>query len=103
MVKLFGWLTDPARPGRKRGVAVVAFILAGALKLADAGIGQACEAALLQGAPCSLHVGAYASWVDIGNQAIQTYAVPGADLVGAVMGVWGLIHAKTRPPVVPAR
>ena len=100
--KAFAWLTDPAHPGRKRGVAVVAFMLAGLLKLADAGIGQACEAALVQGTACTVHVGAYASYVDVANQAIQTYAVPGVDFV-AVMGIWGLIHAKTRPPVVPAR
>lgn len=99
MVKLFGWFTDPAHPGRKRGVAVAAFMLSALLKLIDQGMGQACEAALLQGASCTLHVGAYASWVDIGNEAVQTYVVPGADLVGAVMGVWGLIHGKTRQPV----
>lgn len=103
MVNLFQWLTDPAHPGRKRGVAVVAFILSSLLSLADQGIGKACEAALIEGNACAIHVGAYASWVDIVNEAIQTYAVPGVDFVAAVMGVWGLIHAKKRPPVTPVR
>lgn len=97
---VFAWLVDPKAPGRKRGLAALLFILAEVLRLADGVIARACEKAVLAGAVCSVHVAGYATWAEVGYQAVQQYLVPGTDIVAALVGIWGLLHAVTRDHVV---
>jgi hypothetical protein len=97
---VLAWLTDPAAPGRKRGIAAALFLVAEVLRQADGIIARACEKALLVGAVCSLHLASFAPWVDVAYQAVQTYVVPSADIVATLVGAWGLIHAATRQHVV---
>lgn len=94
------WLTDPTAPGRKRGVAALFFCVAESLRFVDTLIARACEKALFVGAICELHVSIYASWFDVGYQVVQTYFVPGAETVGVLVGIWGLIHGATRSHIV---
>lgn len=101
MIKnVFAWLLDPKAPGRKRGIAAVLFVLAEVLRAADGIIARACAKALLVGAVCSLHVASYATWVDVVYQGVQQFVVPGAEVVGTLVGIWGLIHAAQRNHVV---
>jgi hypothetical protein len=98
--KVFAWLMDPKAPGRKRGLAATLFVLAELARASDGIIARACEKALLVGAVCSLHVAAYATWLDVAYQGVQQFLVPGAEVVGTLVGIWGLIHAAQRNHVV---
>src|SRR3954470_4148909 len=101
MVKgLFAWLLDPEHPGRKRGVAVVLFLLAELLRAADSAIAKACAAALIAGPVCSVHPADYAPWIDAAYQGVQRFVVPGADALATIVGIWGLFHALKRQHVV---
>ena len=96
VMKAFGWLTDPAHPGRKRGIAAGLLLAGFVLRGVGAGLKSACEQALVAGSACGLDPAGWASWVDTANAALQTYAVPGAELTGVLMGIWGLVHARQK-------
>lgn len=96
------WLTDPAAIGRKRTVAAIAAVLAGALRGASLALHTACEAADIVGAICRLNTDSIASYLDTLVQWLNVYVVPGADAVTLIMGIWGLWAARGKKAVVVA-
>lgn len=94
------WLTDPAAIGRKRTIAAVAAIIAGALRGASSALHAACEAAAVVGALCSFNADGVAAYLDTFVGWLNAYVVPGADAVTMLMGLWGLWSARGKVAVV---
>lgn len=90
------WLTDPAHSGRKRGIAVGAALLSGALRGVGQAIAPLCAAGTAAGTACNLDYAGWAGWVQTLDALAQNVLVPGADLVAVAMGGWGLIDAKKK-------
>lgn len=94
--KAIAWLTDPAHPGRKRGVAAGAAVLSGLLRGLQLGVREACAAELVTGGWCTTDIAGYATWVQFGNDVVQNVLIPGADLTAVVFGIVGLAHARVK-------
>jgi hypothetical protein len=94
--KAIAWLTDPEHSGRKRGVAVAAALVAGALRGLGNALTPMCVAGMEAGKLCSADLQGWASWVETGNLFLQNVVVPGVDVFTAAMGGWALIDAKRK-------
>lgn len=96
------WLTDPTKPGRKRGIAAGALLLGGALRGIGAALKEACAAALFltDSAWCSVDPAAWAGWVEMANVVIQQLAA-GADLAAIAFAIVGLFHARQKARAKP--
>lgn len=96
MGKAIAWLTDPTHSGRKRGLALGAALIAGALRGFGNALTPMCVAGLQAGALCSADLQGWASWVETANLFLQNVVVPGIDVFTAAMGGWALIDAKRK-------
>jgi len=98
--KVLDWLTDPNVPGRKRSIAAWCVVLGMALRGADQGIQNACEAALfLAGsAVCSLHPATWAAFVDGASAVIQSLE-HGMDFAAVAFAAIGILHARQKAAV----
>lgn len=101
--KILAWLTDPAHPGRKRGIATALFLLASALKGIQKSVNEACAAqvqALLSEGVCRFNFDGTATWIGFASQFIDQVLVAGLTFSGMVMGIWGLWAAKKKGTAV---
>lgn len=90
----FGWFT--AVPGRKRGLSACLFVVGEGFRFLDTAFAKLCDAAVLAGAVCGVHPADWIGYVQAADQWAQAYLVPGADTAGAILGIWGILHAVKR-------
>ena len=89
-------VTTAQQPGFKRGLAVVAGMLAILLRHAEGVLTESCTSGLLAGRVCSVHPEGWLPTVDLIRAAIEQLLVPGADLATVAIGLMGLAHAWAR-------
>lgn len=95
VAKLYDWLTDPAAPGRKRGIAAALVIVAASLRAGHAALLAACGDGLTSRL-CSVEsVGPVASVLEALAAWLPTLD-GGTTFVAAVMGLVGLWHAQKK-------
>jgi len=101
--KVLAWFTDPAAVGRKRSIALVAALIAGACRGIDSALKEGCEAATIavQSAWCSVNPSTWATVIETLNGALQVIE-PGMDFAAVAFALIGFIDAKRKKePVLP--
>lgn len=95
VAKLWNWLTDPAAPGRKRGIAAVLIIVAASLRAGHAALLAACAEGL-SSRLCSVEsIGPLVSVLELLGAWLPTLE-QGTSLAAAAMALWGLWHARAK-------
>jgi hypothetical protein len=93
--KLWDWLTDPAAPGRKRGIAAALIVVAASLRAGHAALIAACQDGLTSRL-CSVEsIGPIASILEVLAAWLPTLS-DGTTFAGAIMGLVGLLHARKK-------
>jgi hypothetical protein len=90
-------------PGRKRSIAAVAAAIGIGLSAVDQIFAKLCADAVLGGSVCNVHPDSWNVYVQMLNEFIQTYFVPGADAIALIFAGWGLAHASSRNKVQKAQ